>query len=85
MSAPAGSTNGAAAPRGRAAAPKDGPAQGRGAAALDRFHEESKLGESYDARMLFRLWPFVRPHRTALLTSLLLLMPRRRLRCRGLC
>ncbi len=48
----------------RSAAPKgDGAKKGRGAAALDRFHEESTLGESYDARMLLRLWPFVKPAR----------------------
>lgn len=57
-----------------AAGPKTKPAKGRGAAALDRFHEESTLGESYDSRMLLRLWPFVRPHAAALFASLGMLL-----------
>jgi ATP-binding cassette subfamily B multidrug efflux pump len=48
--------------------------KGRGAAALDRFHEEATLGESYDARMLLRLWPFVRPHARSLFISLSFLL-----------
>lgn len=64
-----------ASPPYRAAARANGkPAQGRGAAALDRFHEESALGESYDARNLLRLWPFVRPHSAALLASMGMLL-----------
>jgi ATP-binding cassette, subfamily B, multidrug efflux pump len=42
--------------------------------ALSRFHEESRLGDAYDARMLLRLWPFVRPHATHLALSLSLLV-----------
>jgi ATP-binding cassette subfamily B protein len=42
--------------------------------ALSRFHEESRLGEAYDARMLLRLWPFVRPHARYLWLSLALLV-----------
>ncbi|WP_437297080.1 ABC transporter ATP-binding protein [Sorangium sp. So ce426] len=56
-------------------------AKGRGAAkasrtedVLSRFHEESRLGEAYDARMLLRLWPFVRPQGTHLALSLALLV-----------
>ncbi|WP_441289480.1 ABC transporter ATP-binding protein [Sorangium sp. KYC3313] len=41
---------------------------------LSRFHEESQLGEAYDARMLLRLWPFVRPQGTHLALSLALLV-----------
>jgi ATP-binding cassette subfamily B protein len=46
----------------------------RGAAALDRFHEEGRLEESYDARNLARLWPFVRPHARHLVVSVVLLL-----------
>jgi ATP-binding cassette, subfamily B, multidrug efflux pump len=42
--------------------------------ALSRFHEEVRLGEAYDARMLLKLWPFVRPHAKQLGLSLLLLV-----------
>ncbi len=31
-------------------------------AILSRFHEEPVLGKAYDARLLARLWPYVRPH-----------------------
>jgi ATP-binding cassette subfamily B protein len=48
--------------------------KGRGAAALDRFHEEATLGESYDARNLVRLWPFLRPHAAQMIASLLFLL-----------
>ncbi|WP_437780530.1 ABC transporter ATP-binding protein [Sorangium sp. So ce1097] len=41
---------------------------------LSRFHEESQLGEAYDARMLLRLWPFVRPQGKHLAISLALLI-----------
>ncbi len=61
-------------PTGSAANGPKKPPKGRGAAALDRFHEEASLGESYDARMLLRLWPFVRPHRKPLSISLGLLL-----------
>jgi len=42
--------------------------------ALRRFHEESRLGESYDGRMLLQLWPFMRPHARYLYVSLGLLV-----------
>ncbi|WP_438007256.1 ABC transporter ATP-binding protein [Sorangium sp. So ce321] len=41
---------------------------------LSRFHEETQLGEAYDARMLVRLWPFVRPQGKHLALSLGLLI-----------
>ncbi|WP_437833994.1 ABC transporter ATP-binding protein [Sorangium sp. So ce1153] len=41
---------------------------------LSRFHEETQLGEAYDARMLMRLWPFVRPQGKHLALSLGLLI-----------
>jgi ATP-binding cassette subfamily B protein len=46
----------------------------RAADALSRFHEEDKLGETYDARTLLALWPFVRPHARSLWLSLGLLL-----------
>jgi ATP-binding cassette subfamily B protein len=50
-------------------------AQGGGAkSALDRFHEDTALKDTYDARMLRRLWPFVRPHAPYLVTSIGLLI-----------
>lgn len=56
-------------------------AKGRGATkasrtedVLSRFHEETRLGEAYDARMLLRLWPFVRPQGKHLAVSLALLV-----------
>src|SRR5690349_20409352 len=72
-------------PRQRGEAPRR-PAQaatakGRGAtkgsrtkAVQSRFHEETRLGEAYDARMLLRLWPFVRPQGKHLAVSLALLV-----------
>ena len=68
-----GAPKGPASAKGSGAAKGKG-AQGRGAAALDRFHEESSLGEAYDSRMLLRLWPFVKPHSRSLLVSMLLLL-----------
>jgi ATP-binding cassette subfamily B multidrug efflux pump len=46
----------------------------RATAALDRFHEESRLDQTYDARMLGRLWPFVRPEAGKLALSLVMLL-----------
>ncbi len=39
----------------------------------DPFREEAILGRAYDAKLVRRLWPFVRPHRRWLLFSLLLM------------
>ena len=41
---------------------------------LRDFHEEERLGRAYDAQLLARLWPFMRPHRRYLWTSLLLIL-----------
>lgn len=42
--------------------------------ALDKFHEDSALKETYDLRNLALLWPFVRPHARFLVASLLILL-----------
>jgi ATP-binding cassette subfamily B protein len=42
--------------------------------ALARFHEEGTLEQAYDARMLLKTWPFVRPHAAGLGLSLLILL-----------
>ena len=41
---------------------------------LRAFHEETDIVKAYDARLLGRLWPFVRPHARALYLSLALLL-----------
>jgi ATP-binding cassette subfamily B protein len=53
------------------------PQPARGAAAPTRaekalkvFHEEGAMGKAYDARLVRRLWPFVRPHAKYLVASL---------------
>jgi ATP-binding cassette subfamily B protein len=46
----------------------------RAEAALSRFHEESKLEQSYDIKNLGRIWPFVRPHARHLALSIGLLL-----------
>ncbi|MBX3188169.1 MAG: ABC transporter ATP-binding protein [Labilithrix sp.] len=38
------------------------------------FHEEERLGRAYDAQLLGRLWPFMRPHRVFLWSSMALLV-----------
>jgi ATP-binding cassette subfamily B multidrug efflux pump len=42
----------------------------RGEKALQTFHEEGAIGKAYDARLLRRLWPFVRPHARFIFVSL---------------
>jgi ATP-binding cassette, subfamily B, multidrug efflux pump len=42
--------------------------------ALRTFHEEGTIGKAYDARLLRRLWPFVRPHSRFVFGSLLTLV-----------
>jgi ATP-binding cassette subfamily B multidrug efflux pump len=37
---------------------------------LSAFHEEERLGKVYDAQLLRRLWPFLRPHARYLYVSL---------------
>jgi ATP-binding cassette subfamily B protein len=41
---------------------------------LKSFHEEGAIGKAYDARLLSRLWPFVRPHSRFIALSLLTLL-----------
>ena len=41
---------------------------------LRAFHEEADIVKAYDARLLGRLWPFVRPHAAQLYLSLFLLL-----------
>jgi ATP-binding cassette, subfamily B, multidrug efflux pump len=48
--------------------------QSRSRDALTRFHEEGALDQSYDARMLAGIWPFVRPHAGLLAISMVLLL-----------
>jgi ATP-binding cassette subfamily B multidrug efflux pump len=43
---------------------------GRAEQALRTFHEEGTIGKAYDARLLRRLWPFVRPHSRFMFLSL---------------
>ena len=45
-------------------------APSRAQKALDKFHEEGSIGKAYDARLMRRLWPFVRPHARYLWASL---------------
>ncbi len=68
------STPDAAAPSRPAAPGAPGRARKKTSAALERFHEEEKLQSVYDARMLVRLWPFVRPHARHLFLSIALLV-----------
>jgi len=42
--------------------PTEKPARKKGGGTLRDFHEEERLGQSYDAQLLRRLWPFLRPH-----------------------
>jgi ATP-binding cassette subfamily B multidrug efflux pump len=46
------------------------PPPGRAEQALRKFHEEGAIGKAYDARLLRRLWPFVRPHASLIILSL---------------
>lgn len=41
---------------------------------LREFHEEKDLGSVFDRHLLKRLWPFLSPHRTWLVVSMLLLV-----------
>jgi ATP-binding cassette subfamily B protein len=41
---------------------------------LRDFHEEERLGQAYDAQLLRRLWPFLRPHQRFLWASLLMIL-----------
>jgi ATP-binding cassette subfamily B multidrug efflux pump len=50
------------------------PPAGRAEQALRKFHEEGAMGKAYDARLLRRLWPFVRPHASLIAVSLVTLV-----------
>lgn len=41
---------------------------------LKAFHDEAQLGKAYDKRLLLRLWPFLKPHRSYVVISLAVLI-----------
>ena len=41
----------------------------------DALQEEAELGKAYDARLLGRLWPYVRPYWPWVIVTLLLVVP----------
>ena len=41
----------------------------------DSFHEEAALGKAYDARLMARLWPYVRPYWPLMAVTFLLVLP----------
>ncbi len=56
-------------------APKSAtPPASRAAEKLKAFHEESSIGKAYDARLIRRLWPYVRPHSKFIVVSLVMLV-----------
>jgi len=46
----------------------------KAAAKLRDFHEEERLGRAYDAQLLRRLWPFMRPHQRYFWAALLMIV-----------
>ncbi len=46
----------------------------KGAGTLRDFHEEDRLGRTYDAQLLARLWPFLRPHAKFVVASLTMIV-----------
>jgi ATP-binding cassette subfamily B multidrug efflux pump len=52
----------------------DGERKTRAQRALKTFHEEGAIGKAYDARLLRKLWPFVRPHASYIVISLVTLV-----------
>jgi ATP-binding cassette subfamily B protein len=46
----------------------------KAAGTLRDFHEEERLGRAYDAQLLGRLWPFMRPHAKFLVASLSMIL-----------
>jgi len=46
----------------------------RGAGTMRDFHEEERLGRAYDAQLLARLWPFVKPHAKFIIASLTMIV-----------
>jgi ATP-binding cassette subfamily B protein len=49
------------------------PSKATGADAEKAFHEEGGLGKVYDAQLLRKLWPYVRPYRWLFLLSMVLM------------
>ena len=39
------------------------------------IHDEATLGKAYDARLMRRLWGYVKPHRRLVVASLVLIAP----------
>ncbi len=58
----------------RATRPRQASAPSATEARLRAFHEESSFGKAYDAKLLRRLWPFVKPHARHLVVSLVVLL-----------
>jgi ATP-binding cassette subfamily B protein len=52
-----------------------GAGEGLGRAALDAMQEEEALGRAYDARLLARLWRWVRPYRAQVALTLAMVAP----------
>ena len=48
--------------------------RGRGQRPASSIHDEQTLGKAYDARLIRRLWTYVRPHRTLVAVSVVLLL-----------
>ena len=46
----------------------------RGAGTLRDFHEEERLGRAYDAQLLARLWPFLKPHARFLVAAIAMIL-----------
>jgi len=46
----------------------------KGAGTLRDFHEEERLGRAYDAQLLARLWPFLKPHARFIIASLTMIV-----------
>ncbi len=55
-------------------APKPLAQKGGKGKTLRDFHEEERLGRAYDANLLKRLWPFMRPHARYLFASLAMIV-----------
>jgi ATP-binding cassette subfamily B multidrug efflux pump len=57
-----------------AQSPGSGKPTGKSGSTLRDFHEEERLGRAYDAQLLTRLWPFMRPHRGFLFGSVAVIL-----------
>ena len=53
---------------------KAAPAARKGAGTLRDFHEEERLGRAYDAQLLARLWPFMKPHARFLVAAISMIL-----------